>query len=432
VPLFFSFDARNAFRAGRVAAPTAREPIADIGVAQRGAGETWREQLDCYGVQTNEETHEVIRRNLDRAPMFNGGITSAGPRYCPSIETKIVRFAEKPAHPIFLEPEGWNTREIYIQGANTSLPEDVQLEMLRTIPALRRCEIMRAGYAIEYDYIPGTQVMPWLESKPMRNLFLAGQIVGTTGYEEAGALGIMAGINAARRACGSESVVLHRDQAYIGVLIDDLVTKEMDEPYRMHTSQAEFRLLLREDNAEDRLGDLAFRLGTVGEERHAVILRRRHSVNELVERLSATWIYPRDETNSILAEHGLPPLDAPVRARDWLCRPRSSLSVLGAFGVLPDSIDEESIRETETIVRYAGYIARQRAEVDRLRRVEEREIPEWLDFESVSGLRAESRERLQRIRPRTIGQASRVAGVLPSDISLLLVELRRAELAPVE
>lgn len=431
-PLFFSFDARNAFRAGRMAAPSARVPIADLGGEPLGESTEWRDQLACYSTQTNEATHETIRANLDRAPMYNGGITSAGPRYCPSIETKIVRFAQKTSHPIFLEPEGWNTREVYVQGANTSLPEDVQLAMLRTIPALRRCEIMRPGYAIEYDYIPGTQVFPTLESKPIRHLFLAGQVIGTTGYEEAGALGILAGINAARDARDLIPIVLRRDQAYIGVLVDDLVTKEMDEPYRMHTSQAEFRLLLREENADDRLGDLAREAGVIDEGRYAEIVRRRDQVAAIVSRLGSTWLAPSDATEAALSQAGCPALTQGVRARDWLCRTETHIEALRPMGVIPDDATEDAVREAETVVRYAGYIARQEGEVKRLQRLEERVIPTEIDYRGIPGLRGESLERLQLVRPRTIGQASRIAGVLPSDISLLLVQLRRRPPVPAE
>jgi tRNA uridine 5-carboxymethylaminomethyl modification enzyme len=429
-PLFFSYDAREAYRHGRMASTTAREPVADFQSEAQKSGEAWREQLLCWGVQTNSETHEIIRANLDRAPMYNGGITSAGPRYCPSIETKIVRFAQKDAHPIFLEPEGWNTREMYVQGANTSLPEDVQLAMLRTIPALRHCEIMRAGYAIEYDYIPGLQVHPTLESKPIRNLFLAGQIIGTTGYEEAGALGIMAGMNAASRALGKESVVLRRNQAYIGVLIDDLVTKEMDEPYRMHTSQAEFRLLLRQDNAADRLAEVARDAGTIDAERYTETLRRREQVTEIAASLEQRWLLPTTETNATLEARRLPVIEERVRAREWLCRKGSSIAALEDLQIVPGGALDEVLREVETTIRYAGYVSRQQTEVERLRRLEERAIPEGFDYTVISGLRGESRERLQRVRPRTIGQAARVAGVLPSDLSLLLVELRRRERVP--
>jgi tRNA uridine 5-carboxymethylaminomethyl modification enzyme len=422
-PQFFSLDARRAFRDGRMAAPSARSPIADLGgepLPSRGA---WREQVDCYGVQTSEETHEIIRTNLDRAPMYNGGITSAGPRYCPSIETKIVRFAEKRSHHLFLEPEGWHTHEIYVQGANTSLPEDVQLAMLRSIPALRRCEIMRAGYAIEYDYLPGTQVFATLETKPLRNLFLAGQIIGTTGYEEAGALGIMAGINAARRAQEREGVVLRRDRSYIGVLIDDLVTKEMDEPYRMHTSQAEFRLLLRQDNAEERLGPIATEIGSISEERAATLRDRRDAIKHALETLDHTWASFTGEMVARMAAIGCVPSKQNLSARELLARPELSVSHLQHLGLMPADMPLEVAREVETAVKYAGYVERQEGEVARLRRLEERVIPEETEYGAIRGLRAESQERLQTVRPRTIGQASRVAGVTSSDISVLLVHL---------
>lgn len=426
-PLFFSDVARQAWREGRMAAPNAQVSIADIGSEARPVAGSWREQMPCWIVQTNGETHEIIRSSLDRAPMFNGGITSAGPRYCPSIETKIVRFAEKNSHQLFLEPEGWRTREVYVQGANTSLPEDIQLAMLRSIPALRHAEIMRAGYAIEYDYLPGTQMEATLETKLVRNLYLAGQIVGTTGYEEAAALGIVAGINAARRAKGDEQVVLRRDQAYIGVLIDDLVTKEMDEPYRMHTSQAEFRLLLRQDNALDRLGDLAHGVGILPPERHAALLQRREQIRDTVSVLESTWINPSAEVNARLAALGCEPITNRMRAADLLSRAEVRVGVLRQLGVVPEELDSEVAREVETTVKYSIYVSRQEAEVRRLRRLEGREIPKGLDYVSIDGMRSESRERLSVVRPRTVGQASRVAGVAPSDISVLLVYLERRE-----
>ncbi len=373
---------------------------------------------------------EIIRANLSRAPMYNGGITSAGPRYCPSIETKIVRFAQKPSHQIFLEPEGWHTREMYVQGANTSLPEDVQLAMLRSIPALRQAEIMRAGYAIEYDYLPGTQVKPTLETKLVRNLFLAGQIVGTTGYEEAAALGLLSGINAACRAAGEPAVVLRRDQAYCGVLVDDLVTKEMDEPYRMHTSQAEFRLLLRQDNAEERLTPLAHELGLVDDARAAEVQRRRDIVSDTVASLHDVWLTPSAATNARLADLGQPPLSHPLRAPDFLCRAEASIGVLQALGLVPVDLIEEVASEIETRIRYAGYVERQESDVRRIKRMEDQIIPASVDYASLQGLRSESRERLAAIRPRTIGQAGRIAGVAPSDISVLLVHLERSRRQP--
>jgi tRNA uridine 5-carboxymethylaminomethyl modification enzyme len=299
--------------------------------------------------------------------------------------------------------------------------------MLRSIPALRRCEIMRPGYAVEYDYIPGTQVRPTLESKLMRNLYLAGQIIGTTGYEEAGALGIMAGINAGRRASGREPVVLGRDQAYIGVLIDDLVTKDMDEPYRMHTSQAEFRLLLRENNAEERLGGLAFELGLIDEVRHLDLERRKESIDRVVEDLDGAWITPNEETNRTLESLGCGRLTSRLRARDFLCRADGRIAGLQALGLVPSDLREDVAQEAETVVKYAGYVSRQQGEVNRLRKLEERVIPESMDYDSIQGMRSESREKLGRVRPRTVGQASRVAGVAPSDISILLVHIERQE-----
>ncbi len=431
-PLFFSHDAREAYRNARMSSPDARAPIADFEAARHGSDPAWRSQLPCHLVQTTQETHDIIRANLHLAPMYNGGITSVGPRYCPSIETKIVRFAEKQSHLLFLEPEGWKTREVYVQGANTSLPEDVQGAMLRSIPALRRCEVMRAGYAIEYDYLPGTQVYHSLESKPLRNLYLAGQIIGTTGYEEAGALGIMAGINAARRARSQDEVVLRRDQAYIGVLIDDLVTKEMDEPYRMHTSQAEFRLLLRQDNAEERLGALAFDLGLVDEQRHRRLEDRRRQIETIVSGLDDSWLRFDRETTRRLDVLGCRPTRQNVRARDFLCRTDVHIGMLQELGLVPSELSDEVAREVETAVKYAGYVARQEGEVKRLRRLEDRVIPPDVQYDSVRGLRAETMERLSRIQPRTIGHASRIAGVTASDISVLLVHLEQIRRQPVQ
>jgi len=425
-PLFFSYDARRALRAGRTAAPSSRSTIADFNEEAWPVRETaWREQMRCHLVQTNSSTHDIIRANLARAPMFNGGISSAGPRYCPSIETKIVRFAEKRSHQLFLEPEGWHTREVYIQGANTSLPEDVQLSMLRSIPALHSCEIMRAGYAIEYDYLPGTQVYPSLESKLVRGLFLAGQIIGTTGYEEAASLGIIAGINAARSTAGMDAVILRRDQAYIGVLIDDLVTKEMDEPYRMHTSQAEYRLLLRQNNAEQRLGELGHDLGLIDERRYAELSRRHNQIEEVSASLGGAWIGPSERANATLQSLGCNPVNRSTRADDLLCRADVTIGVLQALGLAPGDMPDEVASEVETRVKYSGYVSRQEGEVARLRRKERREIPLWTDFSKVDGMRAETRERLSKVRPRTIGQASRIAGVTSSDVAVLLVYLER-------
>jgi len=430
-PLFFSYDARNAFREGRMSAPNHYMPVAHLGGPTLGGDDMWREQMPCFLVQTNEETHNVIRENLARAPMYNGGITSAGPRYCPSIETKIVRFAEKPSHQLFLEPEGWQTREMYVAGANTSLPEDVQLAMLRTVPALKYCEIMRPGYAIEYDYLPATQVRPSLESKALPGLFLAGQIIGTTGYEEAAALGIMAGINAARAVQSREALILRRDEAYIGVLIDDLVTKIMDEPYRMHTSQAEFRLLLRQDNADQRLAGHAYASGLIDETRHAEVKRRESQIREVLSSLETVWLGPNERVNRTLERFGCQPLTKSTRASDLLCHSDVTVEVLQELDAAPVELIDEVAREVQTVVRYAGYVSRQDMEVQRLRKQEDRTIPLDFDYASAHGLRSESRERLAVVQPRTVGQASRVAGVAPSDISILLVHLERYRTAAV-
>jgi tRNA uridine 5-carboxymethylaminomethyl modification enzyme len=451
-PLFMSFAARLAFERGQEYAPRRGQPMVNLGTDPHNCmedhgsitpGESrteypsssssgnasfetsgWRSQLNCFLVHTNAETHDIIRRNLDRAPMYNGEITATGPRYCPSIEAKIVRFADKPSHQLFLEPEGWNTDEIYVQGANTSLPVDVQRDMLRTIHALRDAELARPGYAIEYDYVPALQVHPTLETKPIQGLFMAGQIIGTTGYEEAGALGIMAGVNAARAARDAPSVVLRRDQAYIGVLIDDLVTKELDEPYRMHTSQAEYRLLLREDSAEARLSPIGHDLGLLSPTQFAEITERIDLVKATLRRLDATLLTPSIEFNAKLADLGVTPLTVAMTGREALRRKDTTPAVLQALGLL-DLLPENVAREVETTAKYEGYIARQASEVRRLGRMGERRIPGTVDYATVQGLRTESREKLERVRPRTIGQATRIGGVPPSDVALLLFHIER-------
>lgn len=439
VPLFLSYAARQAFENGEPYAPSREEPIAPIPSEaaahssrdhQKQDGDdtfetnTWRQQLNCFLVHTNAATHDIIRRNLHRAPMYNGEITATGPRYCPSIEAKIVRFAEKPSHQLFLEPEGWDTEEIYVQGANTSLPADVQLVMLRTIPALSQAEIVRVGYAIEYDYIPAFQVLPSLESKPIKGLFMAGQIIGTTGYEEAGSLGIMAGINAARAAQDREAVVLRRDQAYIGVLIDDLVSKELDEPYRMHTSQAEYRLLLREDSAEPRLSPISHQIGLLDDDRFADVQRRTHLIDRTLAQLDALVITPSAETNAKLQAAGTKSLTNAMTGREALRRADISAGILIRLGYL-NHLPADVTREVETIAKYEGYIDRQAAEVRRLNRMEERGIPGSVDYRAIQGLRTESREKLERVRPRTIGQASRIGGVAPTDVALILFHLEK-------
>jgi tRNA uridine 5-carboxymethylaminomethyl modification enzyme len=423
-PLYFSSDvaARN-----DVTLPGG--PPHPIYPIPEEARTTWRPQLPCYLVHTNTRTHTIIRANLDRSPLYNGLIEGIGPRYCPSIEDKVVRFADKERHQVFLEPEGWRTGEVYVQGMNTSLPEDVQIAMLRSIPGLERVELMRAGYAVEYDYVPSDQLRPTLETKPVRNLFLAGQINGTSGYEEAAAQGIMAGINAALAARGASPFILRRNEAYIGVLIDDLVTQPPTEPYRLHTSRAEHRLLLRHDNADLRLSERAWQLGLLSDERYARVAARRQLAEETSSRLETLTLSPTRVANARVAEVGLQPIAQPTTGAELLRRPearywqvRTLLS--GSNQLLPD-LDDDTAMEVELRAKYAGYIRKEQASVHRATRLEDQLFPETIDYKSLTGLRAEARQQLERVRPLTVGQASRIPGVSPADISVLLVHLER-------
>jgi tRNA uridine 5-carboxymethylaminomethyl modification enzyme len=386
----------------------------------------WRPQLPCYLVYTNQQTHQIIRANLDRAPLFTGVIEGVGPRYCPSIEDKIVRFAHKASHQLFLEPEGWQTTEVYLQGANTSLPVDVQMDMVHSIPALRNAEFMRIGYAVEYDYVPPDQIHAWLETKRVAGLFHAGQINGTTGYEEAAAQGLMAGINAALQVQGRPPLVLGREQAYIGVLIDDLVTQEHHEPYRHMTSRAEYRLLLRQDNADLRLTAAGYDVGLVPRERYAQVESWRQAIRVELERLSALTISPNGGNGEKLAALGLEPLADGVNALQFLRRPEVDYRAIEALAPPPQPLPLAAIEQVEIEAKYAGYIARQQRQVERMRRLETRRIPAAFDYEAVVGLRNEARQKLGRFRPATLGQAARIQGVNPADISLLLVHLERS------
>jgi len=385
----------------------------------------WRPQIPCYLVRTNAETHRIVRENLHRSPIAPGAIEAIGPRYCPSFEEKIVRFPDKPSHQIFLEPEGWATGEVYVQGLFTGLPEGVQLAMLRSIPALREAEIIRPGYAIEYDAAPADQITAWLETKRVEGLFHAGQINGTSGYEEAAAQGLMAGINAVLKVQDQRPLILRRDQAYIGVLIDDLITKEIDEPYRIMTSRAEYRLLLREDNADLRLSPLGYRVGLLSHERHQATERKRRAVNAELERLKATFLRPTPEVNAQLSAAGLPPVDDGLNAFKLLQRPRASYELVAALTPPPGPISSDVADQVWIEAHYAGYIAKQRLEVERTQRLEDLTIPAGFDYDAVVGLRNEAREKLARIRPATVGQASRIYGVNPADVSVLLIQLRR-------
>ncbi len=425
-PLFFSFEhAEQADRddPANITPTWLQEPPHPVYPMTWQA--EWRPQLPCYMVYTRPETHDIIRANLDRAPLFTGVIDSVGPRYCPSLEDKIVRFSHKESHQLFLEPEGWQTTEVYLQGANTSLPEDVQWEMVRSIPALREAELMRIGYAVEYDYVPPDQLHAWLETKQIDGLFHAGQINGTTGYEEAAAQGLMAGINAALKVQGRAPFTLGRDQAYIGVLIDDLVTQEHTEPYRQMTSRAEYRLLLRQDNADLRLSALGYEVGLLPRARFEAVEAKRRGVEQEIERLQATNISARNGTGQVLAEFGLEPVPNGVNARQFLRRPEVSYEVIQALAPAPAPLPQPVIEQVAIETKYEGYIAKQQQQVERMRRLENKTIPPDFDYAAIPGLRNEARLKLDHFRPATIGQASRIAGVNPADISILLVHLEK-------
>jgi tRNA uridine 5-carboxymethylaminomethyl modification enzyme len=387
----------------------------------------WRPQMPCYLVYTQPETHDIIRANLDRAPMFTGMIEGIGPRYCPSIEDKIVRFAHKESHQLFLEPEGWQTTEVYVQGANTSLPEDVQWQMIRSIPALRNAEIMRLGYAVEYDYVPPDQLHAWLESKPVEGLFHAGQINGTTGYEEAAAQGLIAGINAALKVRGDRPLTLGREQGYIGVLIDDLVTQEHTEPYRQMTSRAEYRLLLRQDNADLRLTPIGYAVGLASRDRYERVEAKRQVTQQELARLQATHISAANGTAAILADFGLEPIENGVNALQYLRRPEVNYEVIASLVPPPEPLPEAVIEQVTIEAKYEGYIAKQQQHVERVRRLENKQIPANFNYEAIPGLRTEARQKLIRFRPATVGQAGRIAGVNPADISILLVHLEKRQ-----
>jgi tRNA uridine 5-carboxymethylaminomethyl modification enzyme len=391
---------------------------------------SWRLQLPCYLVYSNAETHRIIRENLHRSPIASGFIDGTGPRYCPSIEEKIMRFPEKENHQIFLEPEGFATGEVYVQGCFTGLPEDVQLAMLRTISALRNVRIMRPGYAVEYDFVPPTQISASLESKGIEGLFHAGQINGTSGYEEAAAQGLMAGINAARRTQGRDAILLHRDQAYVGVLIDDIVTKEISEPYRIFTSRAEYRLLLRQDNADLRLCALGHELGLISAEQLRAVEQKRDQVDRELKRLEEAWLPPSEGVNAVMERFGLEPLRTDINALQLLRRPEADYTLIAALLPGDHGLPAEVAQQVAIEAKYAGYIDKQRREVAQMQRLEKWRIPTEFDYSQIVGLRDEAREKLARFRPATVGQAARIYGVNPTDISIVLIHLRRTAVDP--
>jgi tRNA uridine 5-carboxymethylaminomethyl modification enzyme len=419
-PLYFSFESRPDTDPLILNPGTWLNPVYPVGQQTE-----WRSQLPCYLVHTNDATHRIIRDNLHRSPIAAGLIGGIGPRYCPSIEEKIVRFPEKSSHQIFLEPEGFATAEVYVQGCFTSLPEEVQLAMLRSIPALANVRIMRGGYAVEYDFVPPTQISATLETKRIDGLFHAGQINGTSGYEEAAAQGLLAGINAARRVQGKEAVVLRRNQAYIGVLIDDIVTKEITEPYRILTARAEHRLLLRHDNADLRLSALGYELGLIHEERYRQVEQKRRQVTGELKRLENTWLPASSQVNAVIESFGLEPLSKDISALQFLRRPDVNYDLVRSLSPSPANLLPEAVEEITTEAKYAGYIEKQQREVERMGRLEEWRIPPELDYTEVVGLRNEALQSLVRFRPATVGQAARIQGVNPADISILLIHLQR-------
>jgi len=387
------------------------------------------EQLTCWIGYTNEEVHDMLRSGFDRSPMFNGTIQSTGPRYCPSIEDKINRFAERDRHQLFLEPEGWNTYEMYLNGFSTSLPEDVQFEALQTIPGFEDVVMLRPGYAIEYDYFPPHQIKRSMETKITEGLFFAGQINGTTGYEEAACQGLMAGINAARKVQGDDEFIIKRSEGYIGVLIDDLITKGTEEPYRMFTSRAEHRILLRQDNADLRLTELGYKIGLASEERFQNYKVKKEAIDKLHDLIADYTVYP-EKMDPMLKEQGTTVLSQPVKAKTLIPRPEISIyNLIEADAELKKKAakiteDPRVYEQVEIQIKYAGYIEKEFEMVEEMNKKEDMLIPETLEYERINSLSSEGRQKLDRVRPETLGQASRISGVTPSDISVLMVYLK--------
>ncbi|MCF2643373.1 MAG: tRNA uridine-5-carboxymethylaminomethyl(34) synthesis enzyme MnmG [Lachnospiraceae bacterium] len=383
------------------------------------------DQVSCWLTYTNEKTHEIIRDNLDRSPMYSGMIEGTGPRYCPSIEDKVVRFADKERHQLFVEPEGINTNEMYIGGMSSSMPEDVQYAMYRTVPGLENCKIVRNAYAIEYDCINPVQLKPSLEFKKIKGLFSGGQFNGSSGYEEAAAQGIIAGINAAMEILEKEPLVLDRSESYIGVLIDDLVTKETKEPYRMMTSRAEYRLLLRQDNADLRLSKYGYKIGLISKERYDWVIKKEQLIKEEIERLNHVNIGANKETQALLEQYHSVPLNTGTTLSELIRRPELCYEMLAPLDKERKELPEEVIEQVNINIKYDGYIKRQIKQVEHFKKLETKRIPEDFDYDDVGSLRLEARQKLKLYRPISIGQASRISGVSPADISVLLVYMEQ-------